>query len=142
MKNKKKIIVSIVMLFLLVIITIGVTFAAFTFTKEGTVENTLETSTIVLTYTEGKTGIMLNEAYPISDEKGKVLVGENNVFDFTVQATLGKSNVITYEVSAVKLPINDVTPLEDNEVKLYLEKAVDPDTAYQQVMAPSNFLAM
>ena len=40
----------------------------------------------------------------------------------------------------MKLPINDVASLEDNEVKLYLEKAVDPDTAYQQVLAPSNFL--
>ncbi len=142
MKNRKKIIVSIIMIFLLVIVTIGVTFAVFSFIKQGTVENTLETSTVVLTYTEGKTGIMLNEAYPISDQKGKVLVGENNVFDFTVQATLGKSTVISYEVSAVKLPINDVTSLEDDEVKLYLEKAVDPDTTYQQVMAPSNFLPM
>ncbi len=55
-----------------------------------------------------------------------------------MQATLGTSTVISYEVSAVKIPIADVTSLLDNEVKLYLEKAVDPDTAYQQVLAPSN----
>ena len=92
--KKNKIILPIVMLLLLVVTTIGTTFAVFTFSKEGTVENTLETSTIMLTYTEGKTGIMLSEAYPISDERGKVLVGENNVFDFTVQANLGTSKVI------------------------------------------------
>lgn len=57
MKNKK-VILPIVMLLLLVIVTIGVTFA-----KEGKVENTLETPTIILTYTEGKTGITLSEAY-------------------------------------------------------------------------------
>jgi len=140
MKNKKKIIVSIVMLFLLVIITIGVTFAAFTFSKEGTVENVIESSTIMLTYTEGKTGILLNEAYPMSDERGKLLTGENNVFDFTVQATLGKSNVISYEVSAVKIPINDMTSLEDDEVKLYLERAIDPDVSYQSILEPTNFV--
>ncbi len=138
--KKNKIILPIIMLLLLIVATIGVTFAVFTFTKEGTVENTLETSTIMLTYTEGKTGIILNEAYPMSDERGKLLTGENNTFDFTVTATLGKSNVISYEVSAVKIPINDMTPLEDNEVKLYLERAIDPDTTYSEVFAPSNYV--
>ncbi len=75
MKGNKKIIVLLGMILLLVIVTIGATFAAFTFVKVGTVENTLETGTVTLTYTEGKTGIILNEAYPMSDEKGKVLVG-------------------------------------------------------------------
>ncbi len=136
----KKLILPIVMLLLLIVATIGVTFAAFTFTKQGTVENIIESSTIMLTYTEGKTGIMLNEAYPMSDDRGKLLTGENNVFDFTVTATLGKSNVISYEVSAVKIPITDMTPLEDNEVKLYLERAIDPDSTYQEVLSPSNFI--
>ena len=101
------------MLLLLMVATIGVTFAAFTFTKQGTVENIVESSTIMLTYTEGKTGILLNEAYPMSDERGKLLTGENNVFDFTVTAMLGKSNVIGYEVTAVKIPITDMEPLLD-----------------------------
>ncbi len=140
MKNKKKIILLIIILLLLILATIGVTFAAFTFSQEGAVENMLESSTVMLTYTEGKTGITLNEAYPISDEKGKVLVGENNVFDFTVQATLGKSTLIGYEVTAVKIPITDMTPLEDSEVKLYLERAIDPDTAYESIVEPTNFI--
>jgi len=138
--KKNKMVLPMVMLLLLIVATIGVTYAAFTFSKEGTVENVIESSTIMLTYTEGKTGILLNEAYPISDATGKILTGENNVFDFTVTATLGKSNVIGYEVTAVKIPISDMTPLEDDEVKLYLEKAVDPDTSYQEIFAPSNFI--
>jgi len=138
--KKGKIILPIVMLLLLIVVTIGVTFAAFTFSREGQVENIIESSTIMLTYTEGKTGIILNEAYPMSDERGKILTGENNVFDFTVTATLGKSNVIGYEVTAIKTPITDMTPLEDNEIKLYLERAIDPDTSYQEIFAPSNFV--
>ncbi len=138
--KKRKIILPIAMFLLLIVATIGVTFAAFTFTKEGTVENTLETGTVTLTYTEGKTGIMLNEAYPMSDERGKMLTGENNVFDFTVQANLSRTMSIGYEVTAVKIPITDMTPLLDNEVKLYLERAVDPDTTYSEIFAPSNFI--
>jgi len=55
-------ILPVAMIVLLIVATIGVTYAAFTFTKAGSVENTLESSTIMLTYTEGKTGIILNEA--------------------------------------------------------------------------------
>jgi len=139
MKKNKWILPSI-MILLLIIATIGVTYAAFTFSKEGVVENVIESSTIMLIYTEGKTGIMLNEAYPISDEMGKILTGTNNVFDFTVTATLGKATTIGYEVTAVKIPITGITPLEDNEVKLYLELAVDPDTTYEEILMPTNFI--
>ncbi len=138
--KKNKIGFTIIMCLLLIVVTIGVTYAAFTFSKEGTVENTLETGTVVLTYTEGKTGITLNEAYPMSDEQGKLLMGENNVFDFTVQANLSRRVPIGYEVTAVKIPITDMTPLEDDEVKLYLERAIDPDTTYQEILAPTHFL--
>jgi len=138
--KKNKWILSMMIILLLIMATIGVTFAAFTFSKEGTVENTLETGTVTLTYTEGKTGILLNEAYPMSDDKGKVLKGENNVFDFTVQANLSRTMSIGYEVTVVKIPIIDITPLEDDEVKLYLERAVDPDTMYSEIFAPSNFI--
>jgi len=138
--KKNKIGFTIIMCLLLIMVTIGVTYAAFSFTKEGTVENSLETGTIVLTYTEGKTAITLNEAYPMSDEQGKLLTGENNVFDFTVTATLGKDTVITYEVTTVKIPITDMEPLLDNEVRLYLERAIDPEIEYTEIMAPTNFI--
>jgi len=140
MKEKRKMLITLVLLLSIICVTIGVTFAAFSFVKQGTVENTLETGTVTLTYTEGKTGILLNEVYPISDERGKVLVGEDNVFDFTIQANLSRTMSIGYEVTAVKIPITDMEPLLDNEVKLYLERAIDPDTTYQEVLAPSNFM--
>ncbi len=140
MEQKKKIILSVVMLLLLVVATIGVTVAAFTYSKEGAFENTIESSTVMLTYTEGKTGIVLEDALPLSDETRKILTGTNHVFDFTVTATLGKSSLIGYEVTAIKIPITDMTPLEDNEVKLYLERAIDPDTTYESIIAPTNFI--
>ncbi len=33
-----------------------------------------------------------------------------------------------------------MTPLLDNEVKLYLERAIDSDVTYQEVLVPSNFV--
>jgi len=140
MKEKKKIVITVILLLSVICVTVGVTYAAFTFVKVGTVENTIETGTVMLTYTEGKTGIILEDALPISDETGKMLTGENNTFDFTVSATLGKDTVITYEVTAVKIPITDMEPLLDNEVKLYLERAIDLETAYTEIMAPTNFI--
>ena len=140
MKETKKMIITIILLLSIICVTIGVSFAAFSFISHGTVENTIETGTVALTYTEGKTGIILEDALPISDETGKMLTGENNVFDFTVTATLGKDTVITYEVTAVKIPITDMEPLLDNEVRLYLERAVDPEIEYTEIMAPTNFI--
>ncbi len=138
MRNKK--LFTIIICLFIIVATIGVTYAAFSFSQEGNIENSLETGTITMTYTEGKTGITLNEAYPISDEKGKILTGENNVFDFTVQANLSRKVPIGYEITAVKIPIIDTPSLEDDEVKLYLERAVDPDTTYQEILAPTHFL--
>ncbi len=31
-------------------------------------------------------------------------------------------------------------PLEDNEVKLYLERAIDPETTYSEIMSPANYI--
>ena len=140
MKDKRKMLITVILLLSIICVTIGVTFAAFSFVKQGTVENTLETGTVMLTYTEGKTGIILEDALPITDETGKILTGENNVFDFTVTATLGKATTIGYEVTAVKIPITDMEPLLDTEVKLYLERAVDPEIEYTEIMAPTNFI--
>ena len=56
---------------------------------------------------------------PLSDEVGKALTGDNNLFTFTVQANITGSNVISYEIAAVK---KETSTLQDDEVKLYLEK--------------------
>lgn len=138
-KDKRKNMVFLLLLLSLITLTIGVTYASFTFFKEGLVENVLETGTVMLTYTEGKTGITLNEAYPMSDENGMLLTGVNNVFDFTVQAILSQDMTIQYEVSAIKIPIVAEEALQDNEVKLYLEKMSDPETSYSKIMNPKNF---
>ena len=119
--NKKKaLVLSVVGLIGLIVITIGITYAIFTYTKLGTTDNTITAGTLKFLYTENtgvKTGIQLTNALPISDTQGKALDGDNNVFDFSIEATNTGTEAIPYEVTLRKKA--DST-LEENCVKVYL----------------------
>ena len=119
--NKKKaLVLSVVGLIGLIVITIGITYAIFTYTKLGTTDNTITAGTLKFLYTENtgvKTGIQLTNALPISDTQGKSLDGDNNVFDFSIEATNTGTEAIPYEVTLRKKA--DST-LEENYVKVYL----------------------
>ena len=119
--NKNKtLILSVVGLIGLIVITIGITYAIFTYTKLGTTDNTITAGTLKFLYTENtgvKTGIQLTNALPISDTQGKALDGDNNVFDFSIEATNTGTEAIPYEVTLRKKA--DST-LEENCVKVYL----------------------
>ena len=120
MNKKKTLILSIIGLIGLVIVTIGITYAVFTYTKLGTTDNTITAGTLKFLYTENtgvKTGIKLTNALPISDTQGKALGGDNNVFDFSIEATNTGTEAIPYEVTLRKKA--DST-LEENCVKVYL----------------------
>ena len=121
-KNSKKkiLILSIIGLIGLVIITIGITCAVFTYTKLGTTDNTVTSGTLKFLYTENtgvKTGIKLTNALPISDAQGKALDGDNNVFDFSIEATNTGTEVIPYEVTLRK---KSTSTLAEENVKVYL----------------------
>ncbi len=128
MKNdnkSKQILFSIFGILSLLVITIGVTYAVFTYTKEGTTDNVVTSGTLKFLYTENNTngnGISITEAEPISDTKGKELVGDNNVFDFKVEGTNTGSEVIPYEVTLRKKATS--TMGEDN-IKVYLQDGTD-----------------
>ena len=86
-RKSKQILFSVLGVLSIFAITIGVTYAVFTYTKEGTTDNVVTSGTLKFLYTENNTngnGISITEAEPISDTKGKELVGDNNVFDFKV----------------------------------------------------------
>ena len=123
--KNKQILFSVFGILSLLIITIGVTYAVFTYTKEGTTDNVVTTGTLKFLYTENNTngnGISITEAEPISDTKGKELVGDNNVFDFKVEGTNTGNEVIPYEVTLRKKATS--TMGEDN-IKVYLQDGID-----------------
>ena len=73
MKDKKKILLSVLGILLIVLATAGITYAVFTYTKLGTTENTVTAGTLKFLYTENTgvgRGINISEAFPLSDEVG------------------------------------------------------------------------
>ena len=121
MKNKKKqIIITLIGIISLIVITVGVTYAFFNYSRTGTTDNVVKTGGITFLYTEvsgvGK-GISLTEAYPVADSIGKVQVGEGKVFDFKVTSNISMNSSIGYQVTARKK--TDST-LANSAVKVYL----------------------
>ena len=123
--NSKQVLLSVLGVAILVVAVVGVSFAAFSFSQTGNVENTITTGTISMTYTEPENGINLTNALPISDESGKVLAADNETFDFTVGATIndgGAGTAINYALAATTEP---GTTLTDQYVKVYLTDQED-----------------
>ena len=138
-KEKKKTVVMLLGILTLIVMTIGVTYAAFTFTGVGSNANKVTTGTITMVYTEGTNKISIENAMPMSDEEGKKLSGQDEVFDFTVEINITGDMAIAYEVTAEKVTSGDKqSTLGDTDVKLYLEKSTDNEN-FTQVMAPSNY---
>lgn len=133
--NSKKVLLSVLGVAILVVAVVGISFAAFTYSKSGTVSNTITTGTLTITYTEGQTGINISNALPMSDALGKVQSKDNEQFKFTVGATLSKGTIINYEIAAIK---KDGSTIADSNVRLYLEKSTD-GVNYSQVFAPAQF---
>ena len=121
MKNKKKqIIITLIAIISLIVITVGVTYAFFNYSRTGTTDNVVKTGGITFLYTEvsgvGK-GISLTEAYPVADSIGKVQTGEGKVFDFKVTSNISMNSSIGYQVTARK---KTGSTLANSAVKVYL----------------------
>ena len=136
--NKKKVLVlSVIGLIGLIVITIGITYAIFTYTKLGTTDNTVTSGTLKFLYTENtgvKTGIKLTNALPISDTQGKALDGDNNVFDFSIEATNTGTETIPYEVTLRK---KDTSTLGEENVKVYLTDRTE--VTEKQELEPTKY---
>ena len=115
--SSKQILLSVLGVAILVVAVVGISFAAFSYSKTGEVSNTITTGTITMTYTEPTNGISLTDALPITDDAGKALKGDGKTFDFTVGATVAGTTTINYVITAVKDATSD---LPDTGVKVYL----------------------
>ena len=132
--SSKQILLSVLGVAILVVAVVGISFAAFSYSKTGTVANTITTGTITMSYSEPTNGINLTNALPITDTAGKALTGNNNTFDFTVAATVSGSTTINYAITAVK---GDECTVADSGVKVYLTDQEDA-----QILAPTKVSAL
>ena len=135
--NSKQVLLSVLGVAILVVAVVGVSFAAFTFSQTGNVENKITTGIISMTYTEPENGINLTNALPMSDGVGMTLSEKNQYFDFTVSATISGNTTINYAVTATK-ELDSTIP--DTGVKVYLTD-MDGD-ADAQILAPTKVSAL
>jgi len=113
--NSRKVFLSVLGVAILLVAVVGISFAAYTYDSLGD-ENSINTGTITMSYTEPQNGINLVNALPVAD--GTASKWENDVFTFTVAATASGTVTIPYEISVQK---TDGT-LENSEVKIYLTR--------------------
>ena len=137
MNDKKKIILSVLGILMLVVVTVGVTFAVFTYTKLGTTENTVTTGTLKFLYTENTgvgAGINIENTFPVSDAVGKSYDTDKYVFDFSVEATNSGVEEIPYEVTLRK---KSTSTLSESNIKVYLTDMTGEVDS--QIVAPTLY---
>ena len=122
--SSKQVLLSVLAVAILVVAVVGVSFAFFTYSKQGETVNTITTGTLVFSYNEPANGILLEDAVPMSDSDAKTtLVSGRNVFDFTVTSTINGNATINYEITAKEsTDQSDIGTLESKYVKVSLDK--------------------
>ena len=78
MVKAKKEIVVVGLIILMILAIIGVSYAAFSYSREGTKVNSITTGSITMTYTESDNVINIGNALPTTDETGMVRLKEES----------------------------------------------------------------
>ena len=137
MNNKKQLLLSIGLVLILVLMIVGISYAAFKFTGLGKKDNTITTGAITMKYTESTNTISMNNALPTTDATGKVRLTAGEYFDFTLSGTIKGSENINWEIAA-----EDVTTatrkIDGKYIKLYLT-SLDENNKETEVMAPTVY---
>ena len=137
MDKKKQLLLSIGLVLILVLMIVGISYAAFKFTGLGKRENTITTGAITMEYTESTNTISMTGALPTTDATGKVRLTAGEYFDFTLSGTIKGTENINWEIAA-----EDVTTasrkIDGKYIKLYLT-SLDENNNETEVMAPKVY---
>ena len=131
MKKRKEAVFTLGLIVLLLIVMVGVSYAAFKFTGTGTKVNTITTGAISMTYEETENVITLDKALPTTDKTGKSL---SDYFEFTVSGNITGDTNINYEISAKAEPNNT---FNGENVKLYLTRVTS--SGEEELMSPETY---
>ena len=139
MDKKKQLLLSIGLVLILVLMIVGISYAAFKFVGLGTKPNTITTGAITMEYTESTNTISMTGVLPTTDATGKVRLTAGEYFDFTIKSSIKGNANINWEIAA-----EDITAaakkMNGKNIKLYLTK-LDSAGAETQVMAPKVYNA-
>ena len=138
MDKKRQLLLSIGLVLILVLMIVGISYAAFKFVGEGKKPNTITTGAITMEYTESTNTISMTGALPTTDATGKVRLTKGEYFDFTIKSNIQGNTNINWEIAA-----EDVTTatrkMDGKNIKLYLTK-LNGDKE-EEVMAPKVYNA-
>ncbi len=139
MDKKKQLLLSIGLVLILVLMIVGISYAAFKFTGLGNKPNTITTGAITMEYTETTNTISMTGALPTTDATGKVRLTAGEYFDFTIKSNIQGNANINWEIAAEDITASS-KKIDGKNIKLYLTK-LDSTGAEEEVMAPKVYNA-
>ncbi len=139
MDKKKQLLLSIGLVLILVLMIVGISYAAFKFVGEGKKLNTITTGAITMEYEESTNTISMTGALPTTDATGKVRLTAGEYFDFTIKSNIQGNANINWEIAAEDITAS-AKKMNGKNIKLYLTK-LDSTGAETQVMAPKVYNA-
>ena len=135
MKNKKKDLVLILIIFILLIAIVGISYAAFNYVGTGQKLNTITTGAISMNYIESSNVISMSNALPTTDDTGKKRLNTGEYFDFTVKSSIKGNTDINYEIAAKE---ENGNTFDGKNIKYYLTK-VNSDGTEEEAMPPKTY---
>ena len=139
MDKKKQLLLSIGLVLILVLMIVGISYAAFKFVGLGNKPNTITTGAITMEYEETTNTISMTGALPTTDATGKVRLTAGEYFDFTIKSSIQGNANINWEIAAEDITASS-KKIDGKNIKLYLTK-LDSAGAETQVMAPKVYNA-
>ena len=138
MDKKKQLLLSIGLVLILVLMIVGISYAAFKFVGEGKKPNTITTGAITMEYTESTNKISMTGALPTTDATGKVRLTKVEYFDFTIKSSIKGNANINWEIAAEDITPSSAKKMAGKNIKLYLTK-LNGDK--EEVMVPKVYSA-
>ena len=134
-KEKIKDILTIGASIFMLVVVIGISYSAFTYSGLGKKENTITTGAISMSYIESSNAISITNALPTTDSTGKTRKTSGEYFDFTVKSSISGNADINYEIAAKEETGNTFS---GDNIKYYLT-TVDSTGKETEVMAPRTY---
>ena len=139
MDKKKQQLLSIGLVLILVLMIVGISYAAFKFVGEGNKPNTITTGAITMEYEESTNTISMTGALPTTDATGKVRLTAGEYFDFTIKSNIQGNANINWEIAAEDITASSAKKMDGKNIKLYLTKLIGDKE--EEVMAPKVYSA-
>lgn len=119
MSKKRQVIISVLALLSLTLVTTGVSYSLLDYDPSGVNYK----SRLIYNYSnyQNTSEFSISNVVPMSDQDGKNLSGDGNVFEFSVSGSFSEGEFQPYQVIVTK---SDNSTLSFDEVKLYVTEVV------------------